>query len=122
MAFKDEEYKLSPEMNEVMNFLMGRTTSSSWAEHKAAVEAAELKPEPEEPTDDHCGACEDASAPRGVMDLHTASKVEKLNQVIHNTLNDLLTGHIALESSTELIDTINAVSRFYSMKGIDDKK
>lgn len=51
-----------------------------------------------------------------VMDLSTTSKLDKLNAIIHNTLNDLIVGDLKLENAAELSSTINAVYFYNKLK------
>ena len=51
-----------------------------------------------------------------VVDLRTTTKIEKLNIIIHNLLNDLITGDVKFSNAREVSETIEAVHQYNQLK------
>ena len=84
--------------------------TQDWTEHSATVDTADQELTYQE----HVNAVEDK-----VTDLSTLSLIDKVELLVHDTLDQLLTGEIALENAQELIATIQAVDMAINV-GKDD--
>jgi len=72
----------------------------SWADHQEAVQAAEEEAEEFEAIEEEAE----------VVDLSTLSLVDKLGEVLHSTLNDIIVGRLVIEDGAELLATTQAVT------------